>query len=548
MSVRTLSLLAALAASSPFVSAQVQVFAGEQFSDAWTSELAAAGAFGRSAAGELTGNSAPEAVVLDGPRAVVLVDADTAFAPVVATLDADDVAILSGHAFDGRGVVAFVGSGGLTLATLAAGSGTLSTSASGLSAWSGALRVRAANLDGSGRSDLVGVASDGQTLLLAASASGELAFSSLGSFVALGTVLDLVPLQWTAGGAQELAVLTSAGVFVHSTSGALLASYASALPGGTIARIAQSGTSTDRIAWTTAYSTTLGQSLYTLSPGGIDGELELDPFDVVSSQGADFDGDGDDDLMYSHRFSYQLVYVENLRSAQNPYAESFTLDATTVIYEVGPDGSAPENVAWPAVADYDLDGDLDLVFACERGQQVRYVRGDRIDHGARQPRFVSATYASAGGSLSVQLAAPATAPAPGASLVVDVWRQATLADPLEQDGIARVVVPWPTSWPASIDLPIPEGNDHFYAVYSLEARAGYEVSPGMFDDFAPAAVGCFAVDTATVGELEAMEGAATAIEVASSLPEASEIRASIVRRGRKCRYPEGQPPVPAGAP
>src|SRR5688572_16668644 len=325
--------------------AQVETFDAQTFADPWTAEISAPGNFGRTATAELTGNALPDAVLLDGTQAVLLVDADAGFAPVSLQIPASDLCALAGHLGDGRGAVAVVNSTGLTICTYVAATGTLATTPTASGAWAGARRVTPIDRDASGRIDLAGVAADGRTILFALAGAAEGQFFTAPGFLAAGDVLDLLAVQWVSGGTQELAILTTNGLFVHTADGTQLSSFASVLPGGTIARIRQQGAATDRLTWITTYAPPSQQWLFTLAPSGVQGQIDVGALDVVSSTGADFDRDGDDDLLVSHRYAYNLVYFENQRSASSPNVESFTFNPDrTRLFRVGPTNTpAPEN-------------------------------------------------------------------------------------------------------------------------------------------------------------------------------------------------------------
>lgn len=523
--------------------AQVAYFDGQTFADAWTAELSAPGGYGRTASAELTGNALQDAVLLDGTRAVVLVDPDLAFAPVGLQIPATDLCALPGHLADGRGAIAVVNSTGLTICTYAAATGTFATLPTASGAWAGARRVAAIDVDASGRLDLVGVAADGRTVLLALAGSAEGQFFTAPGFVAGGDVLELVALQWISGGAQELAVLTTSGLFVHQVDGTQLASFASVLPGGTIARIRQQGTATDRLTWITTYAPPAQQWLFTLAPSGVQGQLDVGALDVVSSTGADFDRDGDDDLLLSHRYAYNLVYFENQRSPSAPGVESFNFNPDrTRLFRVGPTNSpAPENLAWPVVNDFDGDLDLDIVFPCEFDQRVLYMRGDWIDQERLHPRLVGGTYLRSTDTVTLRLDAPLAVVAP-THLQVDVWYQPDFPSPSERAGVDSVLIPWPSAWPADVSFHVTGLGVSPAQVHSAHVRGVYVQPSGALSGALPALVAALTRDSATATQLEGEPYSSPAIQLVHVTDDPT-LPVQAIGKTRARRFKYNKPPA-----
>jgi hypothetical protein len=533
--------LSFLAMSSPPAAAQVQTFDGQTFTDDWTAELSAPGGFGRTAHAELTGDGLQDCVLIDGAQAMLLVGPDTGFAPVSLPIAANDICTLPGHLSDGRGAIAIVNGSGLAIGTFVEVSGTIATTPTASGAWAGARRVTPIDLDTAGRLDLAGVAYDNRTVLFATAGAAECEFFTAPGFVAAGDVLDLLALQWISGGAQEIALLTTAGVFVHTVDGTQLASFSSALAGGTIARIRQQGAATDRLTWITTYSPPSPQWLFTLAPSGVQGQVDVGELDIVSSTGADFDCDGDDDLLVSHRYAYSLVYFENQRSPSQPNAVSFNFNPDRMrLFRVA-NTPAPENLAWPSVADYDGDLDLDIVFPCESEQRVRYMRGDWIDQDRLRPRLISGTFMRSIHTVTLKLDAPLAVVAP-THLQVGIWYQINSGSLSEREGVDYVTVPWPTSWPAYITFHTTGLGTYPTQIHSAHIRGVTVGLGGTIAGALPAYVGSMTRDSATAADLADDPYASPGVPL-TNLEEDPTLPVIVVGYPRPRRYKHNKPPA-----
>ena len=530
------------AASSDFTT-----FSGTSFADAWPSTIGSTGAFGRSESGDFDGDGTPDVLLFDGPRPVVLFAPDQFFAPLELAAPAQDGCVVAGGA-PGRDAIALVAPAGLSLVRFDPLTGQLSSQLTAAGAWAGARLVRAAQLDGHGAQDVCGIAADRRTVLcLREVASGAPVASA--TFQALSDVYDVLAIEWDGDAQSELAILSHAGLHIHELDGVLRAGWSSAWPGGAIARVRQAGAVHDRVAWVSAFAPPLQQTLLTVSPSGIESSLGLGALDVVAALGADFDGDGDDDLLLSHRHSHQLLWIENERDITATQAVSFdAFDSAKVLIEVGPVGEqAPQNASWPALADFDGDGDLDIVFAVERTASVHVIRGDWNDETRERVTLDAARYdVEAGqGVLELDLDAPLALPVDATHVEWVLRRRSNVADAVDAIAVAQGNVTVHASWPLSLSLAIPQASLGFADVYDVQMRLVALDSAGARTHVHPTTVGSFTVLPSSATTLAGSADAEFALSVTllAPAPENSTCATVIVQRNRGSRFRENLPPV-----
>jgi hypothetical protein len=541
---RSSAVLTALLATSGWAPAQQFIeFGGASFSEPWSPALSAPGEFGRSGSGDWNGDGALDAFTLDGESVTALFSADTCFAATVAHSAARDACALLGTPER----IAVVGDAGLDVVELDTLNNVFVSLGVRAGAWSGARIVRCADLDGAGASDLVGIAADGTSVLAVERVTeSTFAFVDGSSFQAFATVRDVAPLEWDGDAGQELALLTDAGVSVHERTGALLSNWNGAPTGASIARIAQAGLAIDRIAWI-APSNAGSQRLRTLSPAGVDEVLDLGTLDSFATLGRDLDLDGDDDLLIARRSSHTLVWLENARTPAMPSGRSFSSPAAVprIVPIAPPPSGSDVNTATPVAADFDGDGDVDIVVALESSQVLALVRGDLVDEDLLRPGFEGAVYdvdpITLQGSLTLQLVAPLTPPAGATHVQVAVWHQDSVGTPFDPVASSAVLVPWPAAFPTAVASDIPESEWLFADVYRVELTP-VRAPAGVVIERFPGRVASLAVYADDVALLESEPSAEPGTAVIAAWPEASGVSSEVVPSTRTGRSRDSEPP------
>ena len=543
------SLALSLAVTSLTSAQSVHVFEGEEHFTSWPAGLGGSGAFGRGVPAHLTQGQLPDAVLLRGTTPVLLVRPDQFFAPTAIPVTANDLDTLRGAGPGGLDALVFIGPAGVTLGWFDTVEHEFATELA-TDESQGGLLVRAADLDGDDAVDFVVVEADGTTVTpyLAQPGGG---FTAGASFTTLAPTLDLVPLRWDADAGLEFALLTTFGVELFDDDGSPETSWAAALPGGALCAFSEQASSVDRLLWITAWAPPAKQFLMTLSPGGVDDIVNLGSLDAFAAVATDYDLDGFDDILVSHKYSQDLLWFENLRSGSNPTGASFSAQNTDMIaFRVGPDASsAPENEAWPIVSDFDGDGDDDIVFANGETLELGVLRGETIDQAAMLPGVLSAAYkidaTSQVGVLEVQFDAPVSIPGAATALELEVWRQLDLALPMESTSVEHLMIELPASWPLTVSVPLPESDAQFTSCYYLQVRLVEQDATGAPKDSFPTQVLAFSRVAADVAVLEFDPTTTGTVTVPEPEPDAVDWGGTMTKQGRTAGMPPGEAPKSA---
>ena len=485
---------------------QVEDFGGTRVSVPWPAGLGSSGSFGRGASADLTGDGIPEAILLDGATAVVLAGIDAYWAPSELQFAANDVDAVPASGDPG----AFVAVNGLGLVGIGYDAVASAFTETVLDAsWSGAALVRAADLDGDGHADLLGLAGDRTTFLRQQGSAGALTFSAAPGFAVTNLVREFTLVQWDADADLEVAVLTDYGLELFELDGTLVDLWPSVVPGGVIATLSQAGQTTDRVAWITAYAPPAAQWLMSISPNGVEDLVDLGALDAFAAAAGDFDLDGDDDLLVSHHYSHELLWFENIHTPADPYGPCFSDDPEAQsLFRVGPpDTPGTLNEAWPIVDDLDGDGDLDVLYAVETSATLELIRAGEVTEDDQRPTPAFLQWdlpdQAPEGTLRFEIHAPAAIPAGATHVAVNLWRSTGYGADFASDALETHLVPVTGAWPLSVDLTIPESTSVFLSIYGIQTRfVGLDGSGSVGASF-PAFAGFYATDPATIALLEA---------------------------------------------
>ncbi len=514
----------------------LQVCAGWSALDALDPTLDDRGAFSRSDWGDFDGDGHLDVLALEGDRVFVLFNAGATFAMSALPGTSNGACALRGATTR----IAATSSAGLSVVAFDPVLEAFTSQLVLAGEWTGALELRAFDCDADGESEVFGIRADRSGVLMAREVAG--AWSSLPTLAVSGAVRDVVALQWDADAGLELAVLTDTGVYVYDGDQTLLNAWNSAFAGGALARVSQAGQSLDRLAWISAYAPPNLQWLRTLSADGSFEHIDLGALDAYALASADFDADGDSDLLIAPRHGNALLWLENLRTTGQPSCPTFVVAPSTArVFEFPekPVGApATTQLAWPAVADFDGDGDFDMVIGIEATRSLLTRLGDWIDDGPQRCALLDAHYDAEEMRLDLGLAPPLAGLA-ATHWLVDVWRAEDEHAQLDGQAQASFEVPAPLT---ALALELDEASAAFEAVYRLRLTPIQRNAQG-----AVVARGCptllaFAVSEAAALALQQEAAVESIVEPESILPENVSAQPVVARGRRMSAFKSGERP------
>lgn len=466
-----------------------------------------------------------DAVLLDGDKVTVALSPGYAQSYVPLAGSTLDVAVFPAASPDGLDAIARVGStwSGVRL-TWVEGIVPVSSTVS-MPAFAGARLLQVADVNADGFADLVGLAADGrtvQTILTSGHVHGT--FASGPGFTALQDVEQFEVLNWSADVGVEVACLGPSGIhFYNLDLGVLVASVRNFLPGRSIAVVRQSGQNLDRLCWVTQVGNSEKIVLIDSDPGDesrvkLEGPVTLPGVQVAQVRAGDQDQDGDDDLYASLRSSRQLLRIENERSPAQPEGDSFaTFHLSYDDLSAQWQQTDPGNEAWPAIGDFEMDGDLDAFTPIESSQALVRVDNALLDAALAAPLTLSMGFrlpvdGADHSTLELFLGEGSQHPPAATHVEAILWLQDDLASPLANTAVSYLLQPVGV-FPLELIVDLPEVSTSFGdRVYFLELRYVTEVGGERFRSH-PTLVGGISLDPDIITVLASRVGAGPVLSI-----------------------------------
>lgn len=371
------------------------------------------------------------------------------------------------------------------------------------SGWTGVTELAAADLDGNGLEDVLGVTPDRQSVIYL------LAPLAVPQLVGLGeTLWRLTPIEWDGTSGMEIGLITSAGIRVIERTGEprfFVPTY-----GGQYNRFCavDTGAAYDRLS-SLVRMTDGTYNLFTADKADWDPLTFMGAFTPVAIVAGKFDLDGLGDVCISHKTTGQLVYFEN---QLDDAAQSFAwTGGTYALWDPTSDGTgaapAPENEAHPLLCDLDQDGDGDVAFPVQEEEALMLLRNRARNHQDRAPTVASALYAyseaTQSGTLALTLAGPLFPPREDDKLRIVVWRQASLSHYADVETNAiYTALPDVTEWPMTVSIPLQEPFES-PTLFHIELRLA-DWANGAITSCAATAVWTFTTSEASKNDMIAL--------------------------------------------
>ena len=412
-------------------------------------------------------------------------------------------------------------------------------------AWAGAVRLRAFDLDLDGVNELLGVDAQ-RAQLLVAQRSGS-AWTTVLSLPIQGGARDVVALQWDGDAPLELAVLSEQSVSFFDHDGALLRVLAAPLAGGAIARLQRAGQGPDRLAWVGAYAPPQVQWLRTLAPDGTFEHVELGDLGAYSASAADFDADGDSDLLLTPRLGERLLWLENLHSPGQNAPQTFDVAPWSgrVFYlrDGGDASQSAVQAAEPAVADFDGDGDFDIAVGVQQTRELVLRLGDWIDEGAQRASVAFGYHEAQAQTVELQFNAPASTSLAPTHWQLDVWRADSVVVASSSQAVQSLE--FAGYFPSNVVVNFSEPGPLFDAAYHIRLQPVQRNAQGQLVASGMATLFAFSVSEDTAAQLALQPGAEPELELPTSASASLGLRPAVGRERRNARFPSNNPPTPA---
>ncbi|MEW6742031.1 MAG: VCBS repeat-containing protein [Planctomycetota bacterium] len=449
-------------------SAQVPEYSGPRVISVWPPGVVEPAPLEHTLAASLTRSLVPDVLVQQADR-LLLLAAPSLFNAVHylpwVVYDAD---VVPEGASEGVDAIVFVGPDGLRTGWLASDRSWQSVLLDG-AIWAGARLVRRAQVDSQAtRFDLVGVASDGQSVivLLADDGSGEFAFD------AGVDIRSLEVLDFDGDGLDEVALLTDAGVEVRELDGSLLGSASGYGPGEArdlITTLRRVGADRDSLVWILRGEVDPEQWMYVADSTGYEGPLYLGTLNVTAVAAGDFDEDGDEDLLVTHQAGQDPLMLMNREEDPLPGGATFSMAPEhLMLFPTESEAPVSHNTFQASFADFDSDGDPDVAYAVHDEEKLVLFRGLRVDHEALLDTLTSPTWDPEAGELTFRIDQPWPYGLPTVGVEIVLFDQPQFGEDIDPVYVERQLLR--TGTPLGVTLTLPEDTTDFATIYYLLVR------------------------------------------------------------------------------
>lgn len=430
-----------------------------------------------SSAGHLFGKLGTDVVLLYGDRPIVYKEPEVYRAPVDVAVVASDLVVYPRNGAGPDWLLA-VGPAGLTRWTWDGTAFVDDSRNPPVSPWYDAVAVGVANLDGANDLDVYGLDATRRKVILSRVAPMVWETSAVISFER--DIEAITTVRWSSSPVQVLALRTADTLFLVDFRGVVLREFA--LPGtpGPLAAVDIPGSTQQAVVVSDGGS----PSSFRVYAKGFSGQLvEVEDHTIVGWSFGDLDLDGVADLVTSHPSGPTLDLWRGtpaegaLHFQAFPGVEEIQVPSWTTF---------AQNEAPPGLADFDQDGDLDVLFSPVGTQRVDLFSNTQVDEDAFlcHPLAGAMTANATGGLFQLTLRVPpAAASGDWTDMEVLVWQQPRFDYLLESTPfLAPTFHPITGLSEVTIEVQTPY-QTWFETIYHVEARlvrreAGVKVAQG----------------------------------------------------------------------